>query len=234
MLASVSGYGQFCPVAQASEVLAERWTPLVLRELTLAGATRFNDIQRGVPQMSSTLLSKRLRGLERAGVVERREVAGRRGTEYALTQAGQELAPVIEMMGAWGERWLRRPVTAEDADPRYLMWTIRGCAVAEELPPGRSATHFRFPTAPDKLRYWWLVLDAPDVDVCFTDPGFEVELTVSSEPATLASVVLGDLELATALRGGEIELTGATEAKRAFRRWFGVSPFAEAGRAARG
>jgi DNA-binding HxlR family transcriptional regulator len=227
----VSGYGQFCPVAQAAEVLAERWTPLVLREIVLGGATRFNDIQRGVPLMSSTLLSKRLRALERAGVIERSERG--RSVEYSPTAAGRELAPLIEQMGVWSERWLRRPISTEDADPRFLMWTVRGFVDTDAVPTGRSVAHFRFPKAADKLRYWWLVLDPPQVDLCLTDPGFETDLTVTTEPRVLASVIAGDLELPAAIRKGEVVLAGSTDATRAFPRWFGVSPFAGVERADR-
>jgi DNA-binding HxlR family transcriptional regulator len=110
------GYGQFCPIAQAAEVLTQRWTPLVLRELALSGSRRFNDIQRGVPLMSSSLLSTRLRQLERAGIVQRRHRLDGRATEYHLTPAGEELAPVLIQMGVWSERWLRRPIFEETPD----------------------------------------------------------------------------------------------------------------------
>jgi DNA-binding HxlR family transcriptional regulator len=229
----VSGYGQFCPIAQASEVLAERWTPLVLREIVLAGACRFNDIQRGVPLMSSTLLSKRLRSLERAGIVERRESAEGRGVEYMPTPAGRELAPLIEQMGVWSERWLRRPIDVEDADPRFLMWTVRGFVDLDQVPDGRTVAHFRFPGAEDKLRYWWLVLEPSGADLCHTDPGFGTDLTVTSDPRALASVIAGDRTLASSLRSGEIKLSGSSEAVRAFRRWLGLSPFAGVAAAAR-
>lgn len=222
----MTAYAQFCPIAQASEVLAERWTPLVLREL-VGGSRRFNDIHRGVPQMSSTLLSKRLRSLERAGILERREDERGRGVEYELTRAGEELGPVLDTMAVWSERWLRRPVEPEDADPRYLMWAIRGSVRTEELPPGRTVAHFRFPREPDKLRYWWLVLDRPDTDLCLSDPGFEVDLTVTCEPSLLASVVAGDRTLASAIRDGDLRLEGTRESGRAFRRWFGTSPAAQ-------
>jgi DNA-binding HxlR family transcriptional regulator len=119
----MQGYGQFCPVAQAAEVIAERWTPLVIREL-LSGSHRFNDIQRGVPLMSPALLTKRLKNLELCDIIERRSLAGG-GHEYHLTQAGEELRPWVELMGVWGQRWVRRPVTPEEADPALLMWDMR-------------------------------------------------------------------------------------------------------------
>lgn len=222
----MSGYGQFCPLAQASEVLAERWTPLVLREL-LGGGRRFNEIQRGVPLMSSTLLSKRLRGLMRLGLVERAERSDGSGTEYRLTRAGEELGPVLKSMAVWSERWLRRPITPEDAEPQYVMWTVKTDAAIDELPTERTVAHFRFPAASDKLRYWWLVLQRPEIDLCLSDPGFGVDLTVTSTPEALASVIAGDLGLAAALRSGQVKLEGSSRAKRDFRRWFGLSPFAE-------
>ncbi len=221
----MAGYGQFCPLAQASEVLAERWTPLVIREL-LPGGRRFNEIHRGVPLMSATLLSKRLRGLERIGVIERIERSNGSGAEYRLTRAGHELGPVLEGMAVWSERWLRRPISPEDAEPQYVMWTVKTDAVIEELPSERTVVHFRFPKAADKLRYWWLVLERPEIDLCLSDPGFGVDLTVTSTPETLASVIAGDLKLGSAIRSGAIELQGSREAIRGFRRWFGVSPLA--------
>ncbi len=213
------GYGQFCPIAQAAEVLTERWTPLVVREL-LAGSRRFNEIQRGVPLMSSSLLSKRLRTLERVGVVERQ-----RG-EYALTPAGWELKPIIEQMGIWGERWVRRAVSEEDSDPAFLMWAIKRTVRQDSLPDGRTVVHFRLRGAAEKKRYWWLVLSAADSDLCLSDPGFGVDLTVRSDPQTLVSVWLGDTGLAAALRRSDIELDGPSHMRRAFPKWFGLSSLA--------
>jgi DNA-binding HxlR family transcriptional regulator len=218
----MQGYGQFCPIAQAAEVLTERWTPLVIRELALTGSHRFNDIQRGVPLMSSSLLTKRLRELERAGIVERKLRADGRVTEYHLTQAGQELAPVMKEMGTWSERWLRRPIFEETPDTGLLMWWMRGTVKPDELPGGRTVIHFRFHGAPEKLRYFWLVL--PEADLCLSDPGFGVDVTVKSDARTLTSVWVGDLSMNAALRSGGIELEGRRELVRSFPKWFGLHP----------
>ena len=216
------GYGQFCPIAQAAEVLIERWTPLVIRELALTGSRRFNDIQRGVPLMSSSLLSKRLRQLERGGLVERRPRAEGKGTEYVLTPAGQELGPVFAQIGIWSERWLRRPIFEETPDTGLLMWWVRTTVKTDALPAGRTVIHFRFRKAPEKLRNFWLVL--PEADLCLTDPGFGVDVTVQSDPKTLTAVWMGDLGLAAALSSDAIELEGPRNLVGSFPKWFGLHP----------
>jgi DNA-binding HxlR family transcriptional regulator len=218
----MKGYGQFCPIAQAAEVLTERWTPLVLREMALGGSRRFNDIQRGVPLMSSSLLSKRLRQLERAGLVQRRGRLDGKGTEYHLTPAGEELAPVLVQMGVWSERWLRRPIFEETPDTGLLMWWVRGTIKTDALPPGRTVIHFRFKRAPEKLRYFWLVL--PDGDLCLSDPGFGVDVTVRTDAKTLTAVWMGDLGIGAALDRGSLELEGPRQVVRAFPKWFGLHP----------
>ena len=215
-------YGQFCPIAQASEVLTERWTPLVIRELALTGSRRFNDIQRGVPLMSSSLLTKRLRQLERAGIVERRQRLDAKGTEYHLTPAGQELGPVVASIGVWSERWLRRPIFEETPDTGLLMWWVRTTVKTDELPAGRTVIHFRFRGAPEKLSNFWLV--CPEADLCLTDPGFGVDVTVTSDPKSLTAVWVGDLELPLALRRKAVELEGPRDLVRSFSRWFGLHP----------
>ena len=218
----MKGYGQFCPIAQAAEVLTERWTPLVLRELALTGSCRFNDIQRGVPLMSSSLLSKRLRQLERAGIVERRQRLGGKGTDYHLTPAGQELAPVLVQIGIWSERWLRRPIFEATPDTGLLMWWVRSTVKADALPTGRTVIHFHFRRAPEKLRNFWLVL--PDADLCLTDPGFGVDVIVRSDAKTLTAVWMGDVALGAALGSGAIELEGPRQLVRSFPKWFGLHP----------
>jgi DNA-binding HxlR family transcriptional regulator len=211
-------YGQFCPIAAAAEILTERWTPLVIREL-IDGSTRFNEIQRGVPLMSSSLLSKRLRTLAAHGVIEHRD------GEYRLTAAGEELRPMVDLMAVWGERWVRRAISAEDADAAWLMWTVKRCVVTEEIPDGRTTVHFRFSRCPQAKRCWWLVLEPAAVDLCLTDPGYGTDLTVRSDPVELASIYMGDVTLAAALRRRTIALEGPEHLVRGFSRWFGLSPF---------
>jgi DNA-binding HxlR family transcriptional regulator len=218
----MTDYGQFCPIAQAAEVLTERWTPLVIREIALTGSRRFNDIQRGVPLMSSSLLSKRLRQLERAGIIERRRRPDGKVTEYHLTPAGEELGPVVAQIGLWSERWLRRPIFEETPDTGLLMWWIRGTVKTDALPVGRTVIHFRFKGAPQKLRYFWLVF--PEADLCLSDPGFGVDVTVSSDPKTMTAVWVGDLDLAAARRSGDVELEGRRDLVRSFPKWFGLHP----------
>jgi DNA-binding HxlR family transcriptional regulator len=160
----------------------ERWTPLVIRELALVGSRRFNDIQRGVPLMSSSLLTKRLRQLARAGIGERRARPDGRGSVYQLTPAGQELGPVLAQKGIWSERGLRRPIFEEAPDTGLLMWWVCGTVKTDALPAGSTVIHFRFREAPEELRYFWLVL--PEAGLCPSDPGFGVDITVSSDPKT--------------------------------------------------
>jgi DNA-binding HxlR family transcriptional regulator len=220
-------YGQFCPVAQAAEVLTERWTPLVIREL-LAGSCRFNDIQRGVPLMSSALLSERLKALERYGLVERRSrPGGHHGYEYHLSAAGEELRPLIEQMGVWGQRWVRRRVTPEDADPALLMWDMRRNINLDRLPDRRVVVHFSFRGVPKGKRSWWLILDRPEPDLCLSDPGFGVDLTVRTDAVTMAEVWVGDIDLAGAVRSRRIILEGPSHLRRAFPGWLILSPLTE-------
>jgi DNA-binding HxlR family transcriptional regulator len=220
-------YGQFCPIAQAAEVLTERWTPLVIREL-LVGSHRFNDIQRGVPLMSSALLSERLKTLERYGLVERRSRRdGQRGYENHLTAAGDELRPLIEQMGVWGQKCVRRRVTPEDADPALLMWDMRRSINMERLPDRRVVVHFSFRGVPKSKRSWWLVLDRPEPDLCLHDPGFGVDLTVRTDAVTLAEVWVGDIDLADAVRSRRVMLEGPSHLRRAFPDWLILSPLTE-------
>ncbi|MDX1604798.1 MAG: helix-turn-helix domain-containing protein [Candidatus Competibacterales bacterium] len=218
-------YGQFCPVAKAAEILAERWTPLVVREL-LCGSRRFNDIRRGVPQMSPTLLSQRLRTLEEEGLVERGPVAGDTVVEYRLTPAGQALQPVIEGLGTWGKRWVRREIRSEELDAGLLMWDIHRRLRLDRVPEGRTVLRFELTDRPSKQRFYWLVIEQNRVDICLKDPGFEVDLYIGADLRTLTGIWLGDVAFESALHEGWLTLHGPRYLVRRFRSWLALSVFA--------
>jgi DNA-binding HxlR family transcriptional regulator len=220
-------YRQFCPVAMASEILCARWTPLVLREL-IAGSSRFNDLRRGLPRMSPALLSRRLKELREAGIVERVEAAGEPGAhEYRLTEAGRQLAPVIEAIGFWGQRWVETEASLKNLDPSLLMWDIRRNVRADPPPAARTVVQFRYPELAEADRAWWLVVE-PDgaVDLCVLDPGFDVDLYLVTDLRTLTAAWMGILPLAEAVADGRIRLTGDEGLARAFCGWLRLSPFA--------
>ncbi|MGH9090504.1 MAG: winged helix-turn-helix transcriptional regulator [Acidimicrobiales bacterium] len=217
----MDGYGQFCPVSKAAEVLCQRWTLLIVREL-LMGSTRFNEIQRGVPTCSPAMLSKRLKELERAGVVERLSPGG--SGSYRLTAAGRELLPVVAGLGEWGQRWARTDYRPGELDPGLLLWDVR-----RNLSPGglgdRPATvQFVFPALPVGRRFFWMVADARDVDLCLTDPGREVDLTVEADVRSLTEIWMGDARFADALADGRVTLRGPSRLTRRFPAWFGRHP----------
>ncbi len=220
-----ASYGQFCPIAQAAEVLTERWTLLVLREM-LVGSTRFNDIQRGVPLMSSSLLSRRLRELERSGLITRRPLRGQRGHEYRLTPAGEALGPLLLSLGVWSREWLQREVTDDDADPALLMWDMQRNVRLDRLPQDRLVTFFRYRGVPEKKRAWWLVAQRSGTDLCLSDPGFGVDLHVDAEPRAMAQIWIGKLELGAAMQSRKLRVRGPDHLVRSLPHWLGLNAFA--------
>jgi DNA-binding HxlR family transcriptional regulator len=218
-------YGQFCPVAQAAEVLTERWTLLVLREL-LMGSTRFNELQRGVPRMSSSLLSKRLREMERSGLLTREPLQGERGHSYKLTPAGEALGPLVVSLGNWSREWLTREVSEEEADPALLMWDMRRSIRIDRLPKDQLVVFFRYRDAEESKRAWWLVAEPTEAELCFTDPGFGIDLQVDAEARAMAEVWLGRLELGAAMRSKRIRVSGPEDLVRSVPDWLGYSTFA--------
>ncbi|HYY82843.1 MAG TPA: helix-turn-helix domain-containing protein [Actinomycetes bacterium] len=225
-LLGMRGYSQFCPVALACEVLAERWTPLIVREL-LAGSHRFSELQRGLPRIPRALLVQRLGSLERAGLVERRPGRTGRGWEYHLSVAGEELRPVVESLGRWGWRWAAWELRPDNLDSKLLMWFVRRRIRVDRLPPERVTVRFEFRgtdgAPPERL---WLVLHRPEVDLCLSDPGFEVDLDVTTDVRAFTQVYLGYVRVADAVRGGSLTVAGRSELRRAFGGWIGVSQFA--------
>jgi DNA-binding HxlR family transcriptional regulator len=223
-----SGFGQFCPIAVASEVFAERWTPMILREL-VAGSQQFNDIHRGVPLISRALLVRRLRELERAGVITRQPLEGKRGHRYRLTPAGEEFAPVLEMLGRWGQRWTVR-VESRNLDAGFLMWSVRRRIALERLPDRRVVACFRFtgiPRAHRGPRVFWLLLERGGAEVCIEDPGFEIDVQVEADLATMTAVWLGDESFRAALASKAIRLVGPRALTTAFPTWLKLSNLAD-------
>lgn len=220
----MKGYGQFCPIAKASEVLGERWTNLVIRELG-AGSDSFNDLRRGLPLMSPSLLSSRLKSLEHAGVVHRLET--KEGVRYRLSEAGLELKPIILQLGVWGHRWVRSELGEDDLDPSLLMWDIHRTMDADVFTRERTVIKFEFSDYTSKWRCWWLVATRGDVDVCMKDPGYEVDLTVLTDVKTLTGVWMGYSTLMKAIRDKDIILSGSSELKKTINKWLGTNYYAD-------
>jgi DNA-binding HxlR family transcriptional regulator len=219
------GYGQFCPVAMAAEIVCTRWTALVLREL-FAGSTRFNELRRGVPRMSPALLSKRLKELEQAGIIRRGDEKEPGAAEYRLSQAGQELRPVVEALGLWGQRWVESQVTLRNLDPSLLMWDMRRNLDPTPMPERRCTIQFLYCKLPPAQQNWWLVIDPPGTDLCSTDPGFEVDLFVESDLRTMTAIWMGLTTVEAESRAGRLHLTGDAVLRSSMQRWLGLSPFA--------
>lgn len=219
-----SEYNQFCPVAMAAEIVCSKWTALVLREL-LAGSARFNDLRRGVPKMSPTLLSKRLKELEEAGVIAARGKDA--GAEYRLTAAGEDLRPVIMSLGNWGQRWIESSLSLKNLDPSLLMWDMRRNIAASSFPERRCTVQFVYPELAAGRNTWWLVIDGGYVDLCSVDPGFDLDLHVSSTLRSMTAVWMGHVTLKAEIDAGRITLTGDKTLARSMHGWFGLSPFAK-------
>lgn len=221
-------YGQFCPLAHAAQLLCERWTLLVVREL-IAGSTRFNELQRGVPLMSPSLLSRRLRQLEDAGVVQRRRDADAGAGTYELTEAGRELRPIVEQFGAWGQRWVRTRLEDTDLDAGLLMWDMRRTVDAGQFPARRVVVKFSYPDAPRGARDWWLVCEAGETDLCLQDPGYDIDLFIRSPLRTMCALWTCQLAFSEARRRGGLELLGDRELERRVPDWLGASRLAKLG-----
>jgi DNA-binding HxlR family transcriptional regulator len=218
------GYGQFCPVAMAAEILCTRWTTLIVREL-LCGTTRFNDLRRGVPRMSPSLLSKRLKELEKAGVIGTVRSAGG-SVEYRLTPAGEELGPIVMAMGFWGQRWVESTLSLKNLDPSLLMWDMRRKLNPEPLPPARCTIQFQYPELPPARQNWWLVVEDGNVDLCGFDPGYELNLLVRCSLKAMTAIWMGLTVVRTEIEAGRLELDGDPLIANSMQRWLGLSPFA--------
>jgi DNA-binding HxlR family transcriptional regulator len=215
------GYGQFCPVAKAAEVLGDRWSLLVLREM-LYGNRYFNDISRGVPLMSRALLVQRLKELEKLGVVISQEKETGQGYEYLLTPAGEALRPLIEAMGVWAQQWGSEQIAPEDLDDALLMWGTRRRINLEAMPAQKIVLQFDFRglTRGRKThRSWWLAIEDGEVDVCQKDPGFKVDVSISADLSAFTHVWMGYTPLELALKQGTITFEGDRDLVRQMPTW---------------
>jgi DNA-binding HxlR family transcriptional regulator len=216
-------YGQYCPIARAAAVLGDRWTMLIVRELSF-GVDRFNELERGLPGISRSVLAQRLRHLERVGLIRREPDSRGRGHEYRLTEAGCALKPVLGSLGEWGARWAFSDPGPDELDPDLLVrWLSRHVAV-DALPRRRTVVEFSFPRP--RPRRYWLVLRPDEVSICLQDPGFDTDVSVTADTAALYDVYFGRSSIGRAVAAGLVTLSGKTTMVRAFPGWFTGSQFA--------
>jgi DNA-binding HxlR family transcriptional regulator len=210
IIAMGKGYGQYCPIARAAEIICERWTPLILREL-MSGSHHFNEISYGVPLMSRALLIKRLKELELAGIITRQEKETGQGSVYLLTQAGEALRPLIDQMGVWATYWTRDRLSPDQLDDRLLMWAMRRSVNLKAFPPTKVVLQFDLrglSKGKQKERSYWMVIESERVDVCFQDPGFGVDVVIFADLSAFTHVVMGYANLDQAIKDGRIAFEG--------------------------
>ena len=217
-------YGQYCPTARAAEILGDRWTLLIIRDL-LCGVSHFNELEHGLPGISRALLAERLSRLQQIGIVKRKDVGGRHRTSYELTKAGIELREPVNSLTEWGAKWAFGEPEPSELDPVLLLWWMRGRVYFERLPQKQIVVEFVF--HPAHKRKYWLVMKPDDVSVCLHYPGFESDVQVIADLSTFYQVWLGRTTFATALRNRSIEIVGIPSLVRGFPRWFALSPVAE-------
>ena len=221
----IRGYGQYCPVAKAAAILSERWTLLILRDLLIRGARRYNEVKRGMPLIPPSVLAQRLKTLQQAKIIVRKAGANPNSSVYELTKAGEELRPLIIAAGHWGQRWLGNLLTRDELNPSVLMWDIRRKLNCSELPEGRTVIYVEFADL-KRMRSWWLVVEEGKADLCLEDPGHEIDVAIYADLLSLTRVFLGTLSIGRACSEGRIRLSGRRELTRSVSRWFGVSMFA--------
>jgi len=213
-----TSYGQFCPVSKATEIVGDKWTMLILRELLL-GTSKFNDFQRSMSRISPTILNKRLKMLEASGVIIKKSQSGKKGYDYYLTAMGKELEPVVDQLAIWGMRWARGQMTDEELDVELLMWDIRRRIYCGSLPGGETVLCFQF-TNLENYNIWWLVCNGQEIDLCTEDTGKDVDLYVTSDIRTLVEVWEGDRTLKSAKAEELITSVGDSHLMRSMESWF--------------
>jgi len=222
-----TSYGQFCPVARAAEIVASRWTPLVLREL-IVGSTKFNELRNGLPQMSPSLLSKRLSELEEAGIINKIKAVKGRGHEYHITNSGKELTPIIMTLGVWGQKFITNEFAKHELDPTLLMWDIQRRLDTSFFPKSeRFVAHFYLTGAPKERRNWWLIIENEKIDLCIHPPGHENNISIEASLKSLTEVWMGKITVLEAKKKRLLQLEGQQKYLNCFDKWFLLSSFAE-------
>lgn len=222
-------YGQFCPIAKATEILGERWTFLIVREL-LMGATRFSELQRGLGDISPALLTARLKTFEAEGLIVRRQISGQRGFEYYPTPACEQLKAVIVALGEWGMCWARHKLTDDDLNVEFLMFYLERSVDPAQLPGSETVIQFKFLDLTDQ-RDWWLLVRDGKVDICITPPGRDVHVFFTTTVRTMHDVWMGDQSYREAVLSGDLTIEGELALTRRIGSWLKSSIFAESKRA---
>jgi DNA-binding HxlR family transcriptional regulator len=217
--------GSLCPTVKAAAMIGDKWVLLIMREF-MFGASRYNDLQRALPRISPTILSRRLKQLEKDGLIVKKSAAGQKATEYRLTRCGRELQPTLEAMAIWGLRWARRRLKEENLDVGSFMWDFHRSLKTEELPEGETVFCVSFPEL-ENYKRWWLIAKGDVVDLCTDDPGRDVDLYLTGQLPDLAEIWMGDVDVNTAVRNESIVMTGAPYLTRSAARWFPRSAFAD-------
>ncbi len=219
----MKSYGQFCPIAKAAELFCERWTPLIVRNLAV-GACRFSDLHRGVPLMSPTLLSQRLKQLEAEGIVERRPAANGRGSTYHLTEPGLEFVPMIELLGVWGRRWTRRELEDGEIDLGLLIWGLEWSVDGAAFGPERTTIRLELTDQPAGKSAWWFVNENGAAELCIDDPGHEIDLYLTTTLPDIIHLYRGDISLRQAIDDDRLDVHGPARLRRHLAAWFNFSP----------
>ena len=219
-------YGQFCPLAQAAQLLCERWTLLIVREM-VAGSTRFNEIKKGVPKMSPSLFSARLKQLVTAGVVEKS--GSNASPVYSLSPAGLALRPIVELLGAWGHRWAPSKLNKIDLDAGLLMWDMRRTVDPAIFPKRRIVVQFEYSDAPKEARNWWLVAEKGEIDLCLNDQGFDVDIMIKCSLKAMTEVWVCQKRFRDAVKNGDIEVMGDSKLVNKLQDWLRSSSLSRLG-----
>lgn len=219
-------YCQFCPVAKAAEILCEKWVILVLRELMM-GSTRFGQLRRGLPRISPSILSRRLKTLEEQGVIARVKKEDDTGYDYHLSESGEELRPIVLGFGTWGHRWAKNKIVKEDLDAGFLLWDMRRRLNVDYFGDERIVINIEFTDQDKHDRYWWMVIDNGEIDLCFEDTGHDPDIIITTTLRTMTQVWLGYEKLNTMVEKRKMKMLGSKKHLRNISKWIGRSTFAD-------